>query len=106
MKADHYARPNKLIGLDPEVRASDTPRMKAAQLAAMEHMTGDVWRVGCDLERELHQANERIKELEEQILTAKKQREIVDKVIEEISRDEPNNKKIVALLNQHFWGLV
>ncbi|MBJ7257693.1 MAG: hypothetical protein JHC69_12900 [Akkermansiaceae bacterium] len=80
--------------------------MKAAQLAAMEHMTGDVWRVGCDLERELHQANERIKKLEEQILTAKKQREIVDKVIEEISRDEPNNKKIVALLNQHFWGLV
>jgi len=44
---------------------SDTPRMKAAQLAAMEHMTGDVWRVGCDLERELAAANERIKELEE-----------------------------------------
>jgi len=106
MNGDHYARPNKLLGLDPEVRASDTPRMKAAQLAAMEHMTGDVWRVGCDLERELAAANERIKELEEQILTAKKQREIVNKVIEEISRDEPNNKKIVALLNQHFWGLV
>ena len=28
---------------------SDTPRMKAAQMAAMEHSTGDVWRVGCDL---------------------------------------------------------
>jgi len=85
---------------------SDTPRMKAAQLAALEHMTGDVWRVGCDLERELAAANERIKELEEQILKTKKQKQIVDKVIEEVSRDEPNNKKIVALLNQHFWGLV
>jgi hypothetical protein len=44
---------------------SDTPRMKAAQMAAMEHMTGDVYRVGCDLERELNAANERIKRLEE-----------------------------------------
>ena len=43
---------------------SDTPRMKAANMAAMEHMTGDVWRVGCDLERELNAANDRIKRLE------------------------------------------
>ena len=43
---------------------SDTPRMKAAQMAAIEHMTGDVYRVGCDLERELNEANERIKRLE------------------------------------------
>lgn len=33
---------------------NDTPRMKAAQMAAMEHMTGDVYRVGCDIERELN----------------------------------------------------
>ena len=44
---------------------SDTPRMKAAQMAAMEHMTGDVYRVGCDIERELYAANERIQRLEE-----------------------------------------
>ena len=42
---------------------SDTPRMKAAQMAAMEHGTGDVWRVGCDIERELNAAHERIKRL-------------------------------------------
>ncbi len=36
---------------------SDTPRMKAAQMAAMDHMTGDVYRVGCDIERELNAAN-------------------------------------------------
>jgi hypothetical protein len=36
---------------------SDTPRMKAAQMAAMEHMTGDVYRVGCDLEIEVNAAN-------------------------------------------------
>ena len=44
---------------------NDTPRMKAAQMTAIEHMTGDVYRVGCDLERELTTANERIKRLEE-----------------------------------------
>lgn len=41
---------------------SDTPRMKAAQMAAMEHMTGDVYRVGCDIERELNTANAEIEE--------------------------------------------
>ena len=44
---------------------SDTPRMKAAQMAAIEHGTGDVWRVGCDIEHELNAANDRIKRLEE-----------------------------------------
>ena len=44
---------------------SDTPRMRAAQMAAIEHMTGDVYRVGCDIERELNAANERIKRLDE-----------------------------------------
>ena len=42
---------------------SDTPRMKAAQMAAIEHGIGDVWRVGCDIEHELNAANERIKRL-------------------------------------------
>ena len=41
---------------------SDTPRMKAANMAAMEHGTGDVWRVGCQLERELNAANIEIEE--------------------------------------------
>jgi predicted nucleic acid-binding Zn-ribbon protein len=36
--------------------------MKAAQMAAMEHSTGDVWRVGCDIERELNAANAEIEE--------------------------------------------
>ena len=85
---------------------SDTPRMQAAQLAAMEHMTGDVWRVGCDLERELAAANERIKQLEEQILKAQKQKEIMHKVIEQIAQEGATSKTIEDLLNQHFWGLV
>ena len=53
---NHLGDTNKMV---------DTPRMKAAQMAAMEHMTGDVYRVGCDIERELNAANERIKRLEE-----------------------------------------
>ena len=43
---------------------SDTPRMKAAQMAAMEHMTGDVYRVGCDIERELNRACEMYRKLD------------------------------------------
>ena len=53
--SDHIPDPTKMI--------SDTPRMKAAQMAAIEHGTGDVWRVGCDIEHELNAANERIKRL-------------------------------------------
>ncbi len=51
---DHIPDVTKMI--------SDTPRMKAAQMAAMEHGTGDVWRVGCDIERELNAANAEIEE--------------------------------------------
>ena len=54
---DHIGDTNKMV--------SDTPRMKAAQMAAMEHGTGDVWRVGCDIERELNAANQHIKRLED-----------------------------------------
>jgi len=39
---------------------SDTPRMNAAQMTAIEHMTGDVYRVGCDIELELNAANSKI----------------------------------------------
>ena len=42
---------------------SDTPRMKAAHMAAMEHGTGDVWRVGCDIERELNASNAEVERL-------------------------------------------
>jgi hypothetical protein len=42
----------------------DTPRMDEAQRLSMQHMTGDVWRVGCQLERELNEANAKIKRLE------------------------------------------
>jgi hypothetical protein len=54
---------NNHIG-DTNKKVSDTPRMKAAQMAALEHMTGDVYRVGCDIERELNEAKELIKRLE------------------------------------------
>ena len=40
--------------------------MKAAVMAAMEHGTGNVYRVGCDIERELNAANDGIKRLEEE----------------------------------------
>ena len=51
-------------------------------------------------------ANERIKQLEEQILTAKKQREIAAKLIDQIFREGPKNHAAEVLLNQYFWELV
>ena len=44
---------------------SDTPRMKAAQRIESECKVKEIWRVGCQLERELNAANDRIKRLEE-----------------------------------------
>ena len=44
---------------------SDTPRMKAAQRIESECKVKEIWRVGCQLERELNAANQRIKWLEE-----------------------------------------
>ena len=52
--SDHIPDVTKMIG--------ETPRMKAARNAAMEHSTGDVWRVGCDIECELNAANAEIEE--------------------------------------------
>ena len=42
--------------------------MKAAQMAAMEHMTGDVYRVGCDIEQQLNAANVEIEEKRKDIV--------------------------------------
>ena len=47
---------------------SDTPRMKAAQMTAIEHMTGDVYRVGCDIEQQLNTANVEIEEKRKDIV--------------------------------------
>jgi hypothetical protein len=54
----HLGDTNKMV--------SETPRMKAAQMAAIEHGTGNVYCVGCDIERELNAAQQRIKRLEEE----------------------------------------
>ena len=45
---------------DTNKMVSDTPRMDASA-----HDDGAIWQTGCDLERELNAANERIKQLEE-----------------------------------------
>jgi hypothetical protein len=63
--------------------------MKAAQMAALEHMTGDVYRVGCDLERELNAANERIKRLED----------IISRASSRFFRDGSNGMVAIGMLN-------
>ena len=67
---------------------SDTPRMKAAQMAALEHMTGDVYRVGCDLERELNAANAIIRQqqlLDEENLRLKERIKRLDETLEAVT---------------------
>ena len=49
---NHIADTNKMV--------SETPRMDASA-----HDDGAIWETGCDIERELNTANQRIKRLEE-----------------------------------------
>ena len=44
---------------------SDTPRMHSALMDAPDAGFANIWRVGCDIERELNTANDHIKRLEE-----------------------------------------
>jgi len=43
---------------------SDTPRMQSALLDAPDAGFANIWKVGCDIERELNEAKELIKRLE------------------------------------------
>ena len=71
---NHIGDTNKMV--------SETPRMKAAVMAAMEHGTGNVYRVGCDIERELNAANDRIKRLIRERDEARAERDEAAKVVE------------------------
>lgn len=67
---------------------SDTPRMKAAQIASIEHMTGDVYRVGCDLEIELNSANTIIRQqqlLDEENLRLKDRIKRLEQTLEAVT---------------------
>ena len=55
--SDHIPDVTKMI--------SDTPRMEAALFNAPDAGFANIWRVGCDIERELNTANDHIKRLEE-----------------------------------------
>jgi len=53
---DHIPEVTKMI--------QDTPRMQSALLDAPNAGFANIWRVGCDIERELNEAKELIKRLE------------------------------------------
>ena len=55
--SDHIPDATKMI--------SDTPRMQSALLDHPDAGFAKIWQVGCDIERELTTAQERIKRLEE-----------------------------------------
>ena len=50
---------------------SDTPRMQSALMETRHAGFAKIWKVGCDIERELNAANDRIKRLEEDLMDAK-----------------------------------
>jgi hypothetical protein len=54
---DHIPDATKMI--------SDTPRMHSALMDAPDAGFANIWKVGCEIERELNAANERIKRLDE-----------------------------------------
>ena len=57
--SNHIGDSNKMV--------SDTPRLvDQILLSEKNDWTADLYRVGCDLQRELNAANERIKRLEEE----------------------------------------
>ena len=72
---------------------SDTPRMKAAQMTAIEHMTGDVYRVGCDIEQQLNAANVEIEEKRKDIVWLATEKA---KLEERIKRMEEENDAMRA----------
>ena len=76
---------------------SDTPRMKAAQMAAMEHMTGDVYRVGCDIEQQLNAANVEMDEKRKDIVYLATEKA---KLEERLQRLEEGGDK--AILNSYL----
>ena len=55
--SDHIPDATKMI--------HDTPRMQSALLDHPDAGFAKIWQVGCDIERELNAANQRIKRLEE-----------------------------------------
>jgi hypothetical protein len=52
--SNHLGDTNKMV--------SDTPRMDASA-----YDDGSIWETGCDIERELNAANQRIKQLEAKV---------------------------------------
>ena len=73
-------------------------------------MSEQIWFLNPDelkeCENKLEVANQRISQLEEQILKAQKQKDRTHKVIEQIAQEGATHKTIETLLNQHFWELV
>ena len=84
---DHIPDVTKMI--------SDTPRMKAAQMTAIEHMTGDVYRVGCDIELQLNAANVEIEEKRKDVVYLATEKA---KLEERIKRLEEAGDAVAAII--------
>ena len=91
---------------------SDTPRMEAALRDAPDAGFSNIWKVGCDIERELNAAQDRIKRLEEDLMDAKNQYAVLlaDVVLyedrgERIKRLEEAGDALCENSNPSRWDL-
>ena len=89
---DHIPDVTKMI--------SDTPRMKAAQMAAMEHGTGDVWRVGCDIERELNAANAEIEEKRKDVVWLATEKAKLEERVKQLETENDAMRADLLLWNE------
>ena len=87
--SDHIPDPTKMI--------QDTPRMEAALLDAPDAGFSNIWRVGCDIERELNAANAIIKQ--QQLLDEENLR-----LQERIKRLEETLEAVTDKLD-NAWGI-
>ena len=71
----------------------------------MEHNTGDVCRVGCDLERKITDANEHIKQLKSDLLKLQDRQDIHDNLIKSIQQEGRSGQDLGDIVNKHFWDL-
>ena len=81
---DHIPDPTKMI--------SNTPRMHSALMDVPDAGFANIWKVGCEIERELNEANKTISLQHELMTTAEKRG--VDKAKEELNEAKDRIKRL------------
>ena len=89
---DHIPDVTKMI--------NDTPRMQSALLDAPDAGFANIWKVGCDIERELHAANAEIERLTNKVAQlyegAEEQKQRIKRLEEDLMEAKNKHAALVA----------